>query len=151
MAPTGTFHGRGGAKLDPFKFLDPKMPVRRFERAVPGDLLHLDIKKLAKFDQPDHGVTGDYKVNRRGAGWERAYVRIDDHTRRAYVKVLPNDRGETAATFLAREIEQFQKMGVTVIQVMTDNGSCYRSKVFGKTCERFNTRHPFTRPYSGKA
>ena len=64
MAPTGTFHGRGGAKLDPFKFLDPKMPVRRFERAVPGDLLHLDIKKLAKFDQPGHGVTGDCKVNR---------------------------------------------------------------------------------------
>ena len=109
--------------------------------------MHLDIKKLARFDQPCHAVTGNRRVNSRGVGAEKAHVCIDDYTRLAYVGVLPDEQCETAAAFLERVIEHFQKMGVTVNYVMTDNGSCYRSKVFRKTCERFYTRHLFTRPY----
>ena len=129
------------------KQFDPMEPMRRYERVVLGHLLRLDIKKLARFDQLGHGVTGNGRVSSGGAGWERAHVCVDDHTRLTYVDVLPDELGETAAAFLERAIEHFQKMGVALNQIMTDNGSCYRLKIFRKTCERFNTRHLFTRPY----
>ena len=142
-------------RMGKLKYLTPKEPVRRFERATPGDLLHLDIKKLAKFDRPGHRITGNRRVNSRGARWEWVHVCVDDHSRLAYVEVLQDEKGETAAAFMQRATKYFQKMGIPVNEVMTDNGPCYRSRDFKKTCELHDLRHIRTRPYrpqtNGKA
>ena len=142
-------------RVGQLKYLVPKEPVRRYERTVPGNLLHLDIKKLAKFDRVGPRVTGNRRVKSRGAQWEFVHVCVDDYSRLAHVEVLKDKEGETASTFLERETECFQNLGITVNQVMTDNGAGYRSKVFRKTCERFDIRPLRTRPYrpqtNGKA
>ena len=138
-------------RMGQLKYQVPKEPVRHYERTVPGDLLHLDIKKLAKFDQHGHRITGNRKVNSRGARWEFVHVYVDDHSRPACVKVLKDETGETAAPFLERATEHFQKMGIPVNQVMADNRPCYRSKDFKKTREQFDLRHLFTRPYRPRA
>ena len=117
-----------------------KVPVRRFERATPGDLLHLDIKKLAKFDRPGHRITGNRRVNSRGARWEWVHVCADDHSRLAYLEVLKDKKAETAAAFMERATECFQKLGVPVKEVMTENGGCYRQKFFRSICARFDLR-----------
>ena len=137
------------------KQLDPKEPVRRFERVAPGEPLNLDIEKQAEFDQAGHRITDNRRVNSRGAQWEFVHVCADDYTRLAYAVVLQDEMVETAAAFLERATKHLQKLGVTVNQVMINNGACYRSKVLRKTCKRFDLRYLFTRPYrpqtNGKA
>ena len=132
--------------------LDSNEPVCRFEHAAAGDLLHIDIKKLAKFDQPGYRITSEQQRRPMGKGtrlWRRPLATG------LYVEVLKDEKDETAAAFLEQATEYFQKRGVPVNEVMTDNGACYRSKVFRNICERFDLRHPFTRPYrpqtNGKA
>ncbi len=88
--------------LGQLKNLDPKEPTRRYEKKRPGQLLHLDIKKLGRFDRPGHRVHGDRKRKSKGAGWECAHVAVDDCTRLAYAEVLPNEKKETVADFLTR-------------------------------------------------
>lgn len=131
--------------------LDPPDPVRRYQRERPGELIHLDIKKLGRFDRPGHRVTGTRRGCRnRGAGWDFVHVAVDDATRLAYVEVLSDERKATTTGFLLRALRWFRRQGITVERVMTDNGSAYRSKPFRKALRRLAIRHIYTRPYTPK-
>ena len=130
--------------------LEPKPPVIRYEREHPGELIHLDIKKLGRIQGIGHRITGDRKGQSatRGAGWEYLHVAIDDASRLAYTELLPNERKESATAFLIRALGWFERHGVTVARVMTDNGSCYRSKLCIETCDAAEARHLRTKPYT---
>ncbi len=135
-------------RLNRLRLLDPPAPARRYEHAAPGDMIHLDIKKLARFRRIGHRITGDRTHASRGAGWDFVHVCIDDHSRLAYIEVLETEKKEAAAGFLKRAVAWFAAKGVTVRRVMTDNGSCYRSKLFNKTCQTFGAKHVYTKPYT---
>lgn len=143
------------AGLGRLKFLDRAEPVCRYQRETPGELLHLDVKKLGCFRRIGHRVTGDKSWSSRGAGWEFVHVCIDDTTRLAYVGVFEDEKGCSAARFLEDAIAWYRQLGIHVQGALTDNGSCYRSKEFGKVCSRFQVRHLYTKPYrpqtNGKA
>jgi transposase InsO family protein len=131
--------------------LDPPEPVRRYQRERPGELLHLDIKKLGRFDRPGHRVTGTRRGCRnRGAGWDFVHVAVDDATRLAYVEALPDERKDTTTAFLLRALRWFRRHGIRVERVMTDNGSAYRSRRFRKVLRWLAIRHIYTRPYTPK-
>ena len=136
--------------LGQLKMLDPKAPIVRYERDRPGDMVHLDIKKLARFDRPGHRVTGDRSQESPGAGYEFVHVCIDDHSRAAYVEILPDERGQTCAQFLIRAVLWFASKGITVRRVMTDNGMGYISLVFREAREGLGLLHKRTRPYTPK-
>ena len=121
---------------------------RRYERAQPGELVHLDVKKLARLVRPGHRISGDRRDTVRGAGWQYAHLAIDDHSRVGYGELLPDEQGGTAAGFLERTVRGLRRLGVRVAAIMTDNGSCYRSQRFAATCHRLGLRHLFTRPYT---
>jgi transposase InsO family protein len=147
--------------------LEPPEPANRYERKRPGELVHVDVKKLGRIQVPGHRVTGNRRVRarrtevgtpgrKRGtAGWEFCHVCVDDATRLAYVEVLADETGATAAAFLRRAVSWFRSMGVRVERVMSDNGSCYRSAVHALACRELGIRHLRTRPYrprtNGKA
>lgn len=129
--------------------LEPRPPAIRYQRERPGELLHLDIKSLGRFNKPGHRVTGGRKGNRnRGAGWDCVHVAIDDATRLAYVEVLPDQKRGTTTGFLVRALRWFKARGITVERVMTDNGSPYVSRLFAKALRWLNIRHIRTRPYT---
>jgi len=129
--------------------LDPKPPVVRYERAAPGEMIHLDIKKLGRFDVEGHRITGDRrKGSSRGAGWDFLHVCIDDASRLAYTEILPSERKEDTTAFLERALVWLGRHGVSVQRVMTDNGSAYRSGVFRKAVADAGARHVRTRPYT---
>ena len=131
--------------------LEPAEPIRRYEREHPGELIHLDIKKLGRIGSVGHRITGRYPgaVNRHhGIGWEFVHVCIDDASRVAFVQVMPDQRKESAVAFLEAAVAYFTKLGVRVERVMTDNGSCYCSKMFRSACKRLGLRQIFTRPYT---
>jgi len=121
---------------------------RRYERAVVGELVHLDIKKLARIVRPGHRVTGDRRDTVDGAGWEFAHMAVDDASRLAFGEVLPDERQGTAIGFLRRTVRGLRRLGVRVAAVMTDNGSCYKSHRFGAACRRLGVRHLRTRRYT---
>jgi transposase InsO family protein len=121
---------------------------RRYERARPGELLHLDIKKLGRIVRPGHRLTGDRRDTVDGAGWEFGHMAVDDASRVALGEVLPDERGGTAAGFLQRTVRGLRRLGVRVAAVMTDNGAGCRSRRFRTTCQRLGLRHLFTRPYT---
>lgn len=135
--------------------LEPKEPDRRYQRDRAGELIHFDIKKLARFGCVGHRITGNRRQNSRGIGWEFVHVAIDDATRMAYAEVLPNERSPTAVAFLKRSIAWFQSRGVRAESVMSDNGSCYVSRRFKAACQKLQLRHLRTKPYrprtNGKA
>ena len=135
--------------------LQPQAPVVRYEHDGPGEMIHLDIKKLGRFWRAGHRVTGDRSIDSEGAGWEFVHVCVDDYSRVAYAEVLPDERKESATAFLQRAIRWFGQLGITIKRVLTDNGSCYRSRLWRETCERFGLRAKTTRPYrpqtNGKA
>jgi transposase InsO family protein len=136
-------------------------PVRRYERQRPGELLHIDVKKLGRILRPGHRVTGNRRdrfTDARGygvAGWEFVHICIDDATRLAYVEVLPDEKAATAVGFLRRALAFYRARGISVERVMTDNGSAYRSTVHALACRALGIRHLRTRPYrpqtNGKA
>jgi transposase InsO family protein len=132
--------------------LEPAEPVRRYEREQPGELIHIDIKKLGKFDQIGHRITGDRKgqSNSRGIGWEYVHVCVDDASRIAFTQIKPDQRKRSAVTFLKAAFAYYVGLGVTVEAVMTDNGSCYRSFAFRNACKRLGLKHIRTKPYSPK-
>src|SRR6476660_1014071 len=139
--------------LNKLNALEPAEPVRRYERENPGELIHLDIKKLGRIGSVGHRITGRYPgaVNRHhGIGWEFVHVCIDDASRVAFVQVKPDQRKESAVAFLKAAVAYFAKLGVRVERVMTDNGSCYRSKSFRAACESLDLRQIVTRPYTPK-
>jgi transposase InsO family protein len=139
--------------LNKLSALEPAEPVRRYEREHPGELIHLDIKKLGRIGSIGHRITGRQTgvVNRHlGIGWEYVHVCIDDASRIAFVEVMADQRKESAVAFLEAAIAYYAKLGVRVERIMTDNGSCYRSKSFWTACKQRGLRQIFTRPYTPK-
>jgi transposase InsO family protein len=134
--------------LSRLRSLDPKPPIVRYERSKPGELLHLDTKKLGRIKGVGHRIHGDRSIKTRGIGWEYAHIAIDDFTRLSYVEVLPDETGATAADFYLRALRFFERKGIQVERVMTDNGSCYKSSLFEAICVERSIRHIWTRPYT---
>jgi transposase InsO family protein len=136
--------------LNRLSALEPAEPVRRYERERPGEMIHIDIKKLGKFNQIGHRITGDRRgqSNRRGVGWEFVHVAIDDHSRIAFAKVMPSEKRRSALTFLKAALAYYESLGVKVERVMTDNGSCYKSFAFRTVCKQLRLRHIRTKPYT---
>lgn len=128
--------------------LEPRPPVVRYERSRPGELVHLDIKKLGRIERTGHRIHGDRSRRAKGAGWEFLHVCIDDATRLSYAELLPDERKESCAGFLRRAAAWFATKSVQLERVMTDNGSGYRSKFFGRLVEALGARHIFTKPYT---
>jgi transposase InsO family protein len=136
--------------LNKLSALEPAEPVRRYERERPGEMIHIDVKKLGRFNNIGHRITGDRKgqSNSRGVGWEYVHVCIDDASRIACAKVMPSEKKGSAIAFLNVAIAYYESLGVKVERVMTDNGSCYKSFAFRRTCKRLGLRHIRTKPYT---
>ena len=130
--------------------LEPSEPARRYSRARAGELVHLDVKKLACFRRIGHRITGDRRQGSEGAGWEFVHVAVDDASRLAYVEVLPDERRQSVTGFLVRALRWFKRQGIRVERVMTDDGSGYVSRLFRKVCRLLHLRHIRTRPYTPK-
>lgn len=143
------------AGLGRLRALDPSEPANRYETPRPGQLLHVDVKKLGRIEAAGHRVTGDRAARRRGAGWERVHVAIDGASRLAYAEVHPDERKQTCCAFLQRAVAWMGAQGITVERLLTDNGSAYRSHFHRETCARLGIRHSRTRAYrprtNGKA
>ena len=135
----------GLAKLPP---VQGSVPVRRYEKERPGELLHLDMKKLGRFEQPGHRVTGDRTRNTRHAGWQALHVAIDDHSRVGFSQVLVDETSRSACDFVIAALRYYRRLGVPILAIMTDNGSAYRSKRFTKLLRRLRIKHRRTRPYT---
>ena len=139
------------AGLSRMKDLEPAEPVVRYEREHPGELIHIDIKKLNRFERVGHRITGDRsKGESRGAGWEFVHVCIDDASRVAFSQVLPDEKKGSAIAFLKAAVAYYASLGVTVTRVMTDNGSCYKAFAFRDACKALGLKHIRTRPYTPK-
>src|ERR1700675_2774368 len=142
--------------LNRLSALEPAAPIRRYEREHPGEMIHLDIKKLGRIDGIGHRITGDRRgqSNRRsrgeGLGWEFVHVAIDDNSRIAFAKIMPNERKRSATAFLKAALAYYESLGIKVERVMTDNGSCYKSFAFRRLCKRLGLKHIRTRPYTPK-
>ena len=134
--------------LSRLRSLEPKPTIVRYERETPGELLHLDTKKLARIDGVGHRVHGDRSRQKRGIGWEFVHIAIDDHTRLSYVEVLPDETGATTADFLERALRHYRRLGVDVERVLTDNGSGYKSYLVEAVCHQHSVRHCWTKPYT---
>jgi transposase InsO family protein len=129
--------------------------VVRYQRQRPGELVHLDIKKLARIVRIGHRITGNRRDTVGGAGWEYVHVAIDDASRIVYAEVLGDEKGATCSAFLRRAVAYYRRLGITVEQLLTDNGAGYLSELFRHTCAREHLQHLRTRPYrpctNGKA
>ena len=136
--------------LGRLSLLEPKPPVVRYEKAAPGELIHIDIKSLGKIDGVGHRITGQHARHHRarGVGFEHLHVAIDDASRLAYTELLPSLGQQDATGFLERALAWYGRLGVKVERVMTDNGSAYRSKLFAKALQDAGARHVRTRPYT---
>ena len=129
--------------------LEPRPPVVRYQRERPGELIHIDTKKLGKIAGIGHRITGDRGGHRaRGVGWEHLHVAVDDASRLSYSEILPDERKASATAFLGRTLAWFARHGVTIERVMTDNGSAYRSHAFRHACAAAGLRHLRTKPYT---
>ena len=131
--------------LNKLSALEPAEPLRRYERERPGELVHIDIKKLGRFNQIGHRITGDRRgqSNGRGVGWEYVHVCIDDHSRVAFAKIMSDEKRRSAIAFLKAALAYYASLGIKVERVMTDNGSCYRSFAFRRACKRLGLQpHP---------
>lgn len=141
--------------LSSLKALDPAVAAVRYERDAPGELLHMDTKKLGRIEREGHRINGDRTTRVRGAGWEFAHVAIDDHSRAGFVQMRPDERKTSAVEFLKDTVAHYAALGVTIKRLITDNGSAYRSRLFNNTCQALGIKHTFTRPYrpqtNGKA
>jgi len=138
-------------------------PTRRYERARPGELVHIDVKKLGRIAGAGHRITGDRasQYDRRGRrargelGWEYVHIAVDDHSRLAYAEVLTDEKAVTAAGFLRRAVAFYRRYGIKVERVLTDNGACYRAVAHALVCRQLQLKHLRTRPYrpqtNGKA
>jgi transposase InsO family protein len=128
--------------------LDPKPVIQRYEHAAPGDLLHLDIKKLGRIARPSHRVTGNRGDTVYGIGWDFVHVAIDDHSRIAFSAIYPDETKESVEAFLHEALAYYARLGIHFKALLTDNGSAYRSYYFAGVCRRLGLKHRFTRPYT---
>jgi len=135
--------------------LEPLEPANRYEKNRPGELVHVDVKKLGRIGRPGHRVNGDRRTRTRGIGWEYVHVAVDDATRLVYVEVLDDEKAVTAVGFLRRAVAHFASFGIHVERLMTDNGSAYRATIHALACKALGIKHLRTRPYrprtNGKA
>ncbi len=143
--------------LSRIRDLEPAEPVRRYQREHPGELIHIDIKKLGRFERVGHRITGDRRgqsnlrgTKRGGTGWEFVHVCIDDASRIAFTQIKPDERRRSAVAFLTAAVAYYDSLGIKVARVMTDNGSCYKSRAFARACQRLGLRHIRTKPYTPK-
>ena len=129
--------------------------MQRYERERPGELLHIDIKKLGRFDRIGHRITGDYSQRGRGLGWEYVFVAIDDHSRIAFTQVYPDEKQASAVAFLRAAEQYYAGLRVRIERVLTDNGPAFHSAAFGQACQVLGIAQKFTRAYrpqtNGKA
>ena len=143
------------AGLSKLSDLQPVEPAVRYEHDAPGDLLHIDTKKLGRIVRPGPRVTGKRKDAVRGAGWEMLFIAIDDHSRLAFTAMHANEQKDQAVAFLMSAVAYYAKLGITVRRLLTDNGSAFRSREFAAACQALGITHKFTRPYrpqtNGKA
>jgi len=135
-------------KLSRIRDLEPPRPANRYEHPNPGDLLHLDIKKLGRIAKPGHRVTGNPADRSRRVGWEYVHVAIDDHSRIAYSAILADETADSVAVFLAQALTYYARFGIGIRRILTDNGPAYRSRQFARVCARLGLKHRFTRPYT---
>ena len=136
-------------QLHRLALLDPPPPVHRYCREHPGELIHFDIKKLARIERVGHRVTGNrQRDHTRGAGYEYVHVAIDDASRIAYARIMPDEGQQSAVAFLHAALAYFRSLGIHAQSIMSDNGSCYLSKLLARTCRSLGLRHLFTRPYT---
>jgi transposase InsO family protein len=140
------------AGLSRLRDLEPAEPVKRYERQNPGEMIHIDIKKLGRFERVGHRITGDRtgQSKSRGVGWEFVHVCVDDASRVAFTQIKPDEKAVSAIDFLKAAVAYYKSLGVTVARVMTDNGSCYVSRDFAKACKRLRLKHIRTKPYTPK-
>jgi transposase InsO family protein len=136
------------AGLQRLSKLEPAPVVQRYERARPGELLHLDIKKLGRIERIGHRISGDRRDRVEGAGWEFMHIAIDDTSRVAHAQVLPDEEADSAAAFLRAAVAYYAGLSVTIREVLTDNGGCYRSQLFRQVCRDLGLKQRFTRPYT---
>jgi transposase InsO family protein len=143
------------AGLSRLSDLRPEESVQRYERDNPGELLHIDIKKLGRFDRVGHRITGDRAQRARHVGWDYVFVAVDDHSRIAFTQVYPDETKHSAEAFLRAAVGYFARLGVPIQRVLTDNGLSFRSALFGAACLELGISQKFTRAYrpqtNGKA
>jgi transposase InsO family protein len=143
------------AGLSRLSDLEPCEPIVRYEHAAPGDLIHIDTKKLGRIERMGHRITGNPRDSIDGVGWEFLFVAIDDHARIAYTEMCPNEQQASAVQFLQNTIAYFRSLGVRVRGLLTDNGPAFHSNAFAAACQQLGIKHRFTRPYrpqtNGKA
>lgn len=128
--------------------LEPAPFYPRYERRDPGDLLHLDVKKLGRIEGVGHRITGDRSTSFNDAGWEYVHVGIDDNSRVGYAQSLPDEQANSACAFLRAAVAYFAALGVCIREVLTDNGPCYHSNEFIRTCQQLGIKRRYTRPYT---
>ena len=142
------------AGLSRLSDLEPSAPVVRYEHERPGDLIHIDTKKLGRIERMGKRIPGS-SHNPIKAGWEYLFVAIDDHARIGFTDMYPDETKASAAQFLRNAVAYFGSLGVRAKRILTDNGACFRSKLFSKACRALKLKHSFTRPYrpqtNGKA
>lgn len=135
--------------------LSPKEDVQRYEHDAPGELLHIDIKKLGRFDKVGHRITGDRTQRARDIGWDYVFVAVDDHSRVAFTQIYPDETKQSAESFLRATVSHFESLRVPIQRVITDNGKCFHSALFGAACLELGIAQKFTRAYrpqtNGKA
>lgn len=134
--------------LNRLRDLEPAPAVLRYEHPHPGDLLHLDIKKIGRFGAVGIRFSGDHKRKVKGMGWEYLHVAIDDHSRIAFSEIFPNQKAASAAAFLRHAVAYYARLGIPIRRLLTDNGVCYRSGLMQHTCQLLHIRQRFTRPYT---
>jgi transposase InsO family protein len=138
--------------LSRIRDLEPPEPVRRYEREQPGELIHIDIKKLGRFARTGHRITGDRtrQSSGRGIGWEYLHLAVDDHSRLAYSEIHPDETRASCLAFLFNALRFFRRHGIAVERVMTDNGPAFKSRRYAKALRRLTIKHKRTRPYTPK-
>jgi len=136
------------ARLSRWRDLFPRPPVVRYEHPFPGDLLHLDIKGMTRFQQVSWRADGRRRGQHKHPGWEALHVAIDDHSRMAFTQILPDQKTHTTIAFLKHAVEFFARHGIPIRALLTDNGSSYRSHLFRRACDEMGLQHRRTRPYS---
>jgi transposase InsO family protein len=134
--------------LNRIRDLEPRPPVLRYEHAAPGDMLHLDIKRLVRIQRPSHRVTGDRRDGVKGIGAEFLHVAIDDHSRLAFTAMYPDQTERSSTHFLAAAVAWYEGLGIAIRRVLTDNGPCYKAHRFHRACAQLNLKHRRTRPYT---
>jgi transposase InsO family protein len=135
-------------KLNRIRDLEPRLPPNRYEHPAPGDMLHLDIKRLVRIQRPSHRVTGDRRDGVKGIGAEFLHVAIDDHSRLAFTAMYPDQTERSSTHFLAAAVAWFDRLGIATRRILTDNGPCYKAHRFAHACRQLGLSHRRTRPYT---